>query len=130
MTDARGPWNEVGDRLGALALKLKLHAQEELSEERRAEATSAVLRFTATIQGAVEALGDAARDPAVKADAKAAGEAFTTAVTATVDEVLKVFRSPTAASPPGGDPPPADPPAAGGEPGSASGPGSNGGPAA
>lgn len=117
MADARGPWNEVGDRLGALALKLKMHAQEELSEERKAEATSAVLRFGATIQGAVEALGDAARDPAVKADAKAAGEAFTTAVTATVDEVLKALRSTSSAAPPGAETPPAAPPPAGGEPG-------------
>jgi len=97
----------VGDRLGALALKLKLHAQEELSEQRAAEATSAVERFGATIQGAIDALGDTARDPAVKQDAKAAGEALTTAVNATVDEVLRVLRPPTTGSPPGaeGSPP-------------------------
>jgi hypothetical protein len=106
MADERAPWNEVGDRLGALALKLKLHAQEELSEERKAEARSAVERFGATIQGAIDGLGDAARDPAVKEDAKAAGEALSRAVTVTVEEVLKAFRPP----PP---PPPADPPKAG-----------------
>ncbi len=105
MADERGPWNEVGDRLGALALKLKLHAQEELSEERKAEARSAVERFGVTIQGAVEALGDAARDPAVKQDAKAAGAALTTAVNATVGEVLKVLRAPPPANPPDAGPP-------------------------
>jgi len=94
MADARGPWNDVGDRLGALALKLKLHAQEEMTEERKAEARSAVERFGATIQGAIDGLGDAAKDPAVKEDAKAAGEALSTAVNATVNEVLKAFRSP------------------------------------
>lgn len=98
MADAKGPWNEVGDRLGALALKLKLHAQEELSEERKAEAQSAMERFGASIQGAVDALGDAVRDPAVKEDAKAAGQALSTAVTATVDEVLKAVRRPPSGS--------------------------------
>ena len=102
MADARGPWNEVGDRLGALALKLKLHAREEMSEERKAEARSAVERFGATIQGAIDGLGDAARDPAVKEDAKAAGDALSTAVTATVEEVLKAFR-PAPPSPPKSD---------------------------
>ncbi len=92
MTDARGPWNDVGDRLGALALKLKLHAQEEMTEERKTEARTAVERFGATIQGAIDGLGEAARDPAVKEDAKAAGEALSTAVSATLDEVLKAFR--------------------------------------
>jgi hypothetical protein len=104
MTDARAPWNEVGDRLGALALKLKLHAQEELSEERKAEAQSAVERFGATIQGAIDGIGDAARDPAVKEDAKAAGQALSTAVSATVDEVLKAFRpSPAGTAEPADD---------------------------
>ena len=102
MADAREPWHQVGDRLGALALKLKLHAQEEMSEERKAEARSAVERFGATIQGALDGLGDAARDPAVKEDVKAAREALSDAVSATVDEVLKTFRSP----PP--DPPKSD----------------------
>lgn len=100
MADARGPWNDVGDRLGALALKLKLHAQEELSEERKTEARSAMERFGSTIQGALDGLGDAARDPAVKEDAKAAGEALSAAVTATLDELKKSFRSP----PPGPKP--------------------------
>lgn len=85
MADARGPWNDVGDRLGALALKLKLHAQEEIGEERKAEARSAVERFGATIQGALDGLGDAVKDPAVKEDAKAAGAALSTAVSATVE---------------------------------------------
>lgn len=122
MAEARGPWNDVGDRLGALALKLKLHAQEELSEERRAEARSAFERFGTTIQGAIDGLGDAVRDPAVKEDAKAAGEALSTAVSATVEEVRKAFRPPPSTDPPkadprpaAGDPPPApaDPPTAG-----------------
>ena len=114
MADARGPWNEVGDRLGALALKLKLHAQEEMSEERKAEAKSAVERFGATIQGAIDALGDAARDPAVKEDAKAAGAALTSAVNATVEEVLKVLRPPAASTPPAPDAPQEDrPPSSG-----------------
>ena len=113
MADAKTPWNEVGDRLGALALKLKLHAQEEISEERKAEARTAVERFGATIQGAIDALGDAVRDPAVKEDAKAAGHALSTAVTATVEEVLKAVRRPSSEAP-GGDSGPAPDPTDGG----------------
>lgn len=104
MAEARGPWNDVGDRLGALALKLKLHAQEEISEERKAEARSAVERFGATIQGALDGLGDAVKDPAVKEDAKAAGEALSAAVSATIEEVMKAFRK----SPPPPDAPKGD----------------------
>ena len=104
MADERGPWNEVGGRLGALALKLKLHAQEELSEERKAEARSAVERFGVTLQGAFDALGDAARDPAVKQDAKAAGAALTAAVNTTVAEVLKVLKTPPSNPPDAGEP--------------------------
>lgn len=103
MADTRGSWNEVGDRLGALALKLKLHAEEEISEERKAEARSTVERFGATIQGAIDGLGDAAKDPAVREDAKSAGEALSTAVNATVEEVLKAFRSPPPPAPPKSD---------------------------
>lgn len=99
MADERGPWNDVGDRLGTLASKLRLHAQEEISEERKAEARSAVEHVGATIQGAIEGLGEAARDPAVKDDARAAGEALTIAVTSTLDEVLKAFRSTPPPSP-------------------------------
>jgi hypothetical protein len=104
MADARGPWNEVGDRLGALALKLKLHAQEEMSEQRKADARSAVERLGASVQGAIEGISDAAKDPAVKEDAKAAGEALTNAVNATLDELRKAFRSDAA---PGGNAEPA-----------------------
>ena len=105
MADARGPWNEVGDRLGALALKLKLHAQEEMSEQRKAEARAAVERFGASIHGAIEGIGDAARDPAVKEDAKAAGQALTTAVNATLDELRKAFGQAEPAAPAAPPPP-------------------------
>lgn len=114
MADAKSPWDEVGDRLGALALKLKLHAQEEISEERKAEARTAVERFGATIQGAIDALGDAVRDPAVKEDAKAAGQALSGAVTATVEEVLKAVRRPSSEPPGGAASATSDPTASGG----------------
>ena len=114
MADARGPWNEVGGRLGALALKLKLHAQEEITEERKAEAKSAVERFGATNQGAIDGLGDAAKDPAVKEDVKAAREALSTAVTATVEEVLKAVRRPSSEGSAGAPGPASEPTESGG----------------
>lgn len=93
MTDARTAWAEVGDRLSALCLKVKLHAEEELSDEEVTAATG-VDKLKATIQEAVDALGDAYEDEAVRADARAMATAFVDALDATLKDVReRVARS-------------------------------------
>ena len=69
MTDTRTAWADVGDRLSALCLKLKLHAEEELTDDDVREA-SGIDRLRAVIEQTAEAMGDAYEDEAVRSDAK------------------------------------------------------------
>jgi hypothetical protein len=92
MTAARDAWKEVGDRLTALGLKLKLHAEEELSDrdddDRDADAWA---RLRSAFEEVAEALGDASRDPAVRADVRSALDALGDAANATVAEIRQAM---------------------------------------
>ena len=83
MTELRDAWTDVADRLSALGLKVKLHAEEELSDPDR-EVTDACGRVRSAVEEIADALGDASRDPAVRADVRAVADALATAVTETV----------------------------------------------
>lgn len=85
MADPKKAWADVGDALSALGLKLKLHTKQELSEEDE-EFTSALKRLAATVDDIFDGLGNAARDPAVREDAKSVAQSFAGAVDATIDE--------------------------------------------
>jgi hypothetical protein len=85
MADPKKAWSDVGDALSALGLKLKLHTEQERSEEDK-EFTSALQRLAGTVDDIFDALGNAARDPAVKEDARSVAQAFAGAVDATIDE--------------------------------------------
>ena len=85
MTDAKSAWEAVGDKLSSLGLKLKLHAEEEASDDSK-EFTSALDRLTASINDVFDGLSNAARDPAVRDDARGIASAFADAVNATIDE--------------------------------------------
>ena len=82
--DARSAWQDVADRLEALALKFQLHAEEELSDDDRT-VKSAFDRLGAAVQDAVGAVNDAVRDPAVRDDAREAFSALSRAITKTFD---------------------------------------------
>ena len=82
MADPKKAWGDVGDALSALGLKLKLHAEQELSEDDK-EFTSALQRLAGTVDDIFDGLGNAARDPAVKDDARSVAQAFAGAVDAT-----------------------------------------------
>lgn len=85
MADPKKAWADVGDALSALGLKLKLHTKQELSAEDE-EFTSALKRLAATVDDIFDGLGNAARDPAVKDDARSVAKSFAGAVDATIDE--------------------------------------------
>jgi hypothetical protein len=82
----------VTDRLSALALKLKLHANEELSDE---DLTSKVGfdKVRAVINEAMDGIQSAYEDEAVRADARDARDAFLDAVDATVRDIERRLRS-------------------------------------
>lgn len=86
MADPKKAWGDVGDALSALGLKLKLHTEQERSEEENKEFTSALQRLAGTVDDIFDALGNAARDPAVKDDARGVAQAFAGAVDATIAE--------------------------------------------
>ena len=73
MTEQSNQWSEVGERLEALALKLKLHFEQT---GRREEIPDAVERLRSSVSEAFEAAGNAVRDDAVKADVREAGRLF------------------------------------------------------
>jgi hypothetical protein len=85
MIDMRSAWTEVADHLTALGLKLKLHAKEELSDQ--GAESDALPRIRAALGALTDALGDASRDPAVRADLREVADAVVGAVNTTVDEV-------------------------------------------
>jgi hypothetical protein len=92
MADAKKAWSDVGDRLSALGLKLKLHTEEERSEGDD-DGGSGLEKLKRSINEVLDAIGDAARDPAVRDDAKSVGTAFADAIDATVEEARAKLRS-------------------------------------
>ena len=78
--------------MSALGLKLKLHAEQEMSEDDK-EVTSALERLTAVVNDIFEGVGSAARDPAVRDDARNVAQAFAGAVDATIAEARSRFKA-------------------------------------
>lgn len=85
-------WERVADRVSALALKLKLHADQELSS---AELTSKVGfdKARAVVNEALDGIQAATEDDAVRADARDARDAFLDALDATVRDIERRVRS-------------------------------------
>jgi len=85
MADPKKAWSDVGDALSALGLKLKLHAEQETSDDHK-EFTSALERLTGTVNDIFDGVGSVARDPAVRDDARNIAQAFAGAIDATIEE--------------------------------------------
>lgn len=92
MTDTTTAWAEVGDHLSAFCLKLKLHAEEELSDEEVA-AKSGLDKLRAAIDEAVAAAQEAYEDEAVRSDARAVGRSVVDAIDVTLRDVRERFSS-------------------------------------
>lgn len=93
MADAKQAWNEVGERLSALGLKLKFHTEEELSKDDDEAASTNAAKLKQSISEFFDAMGDAARDPAVREDAKSVANAFASAIDATIEQAKRSFKS-------------------------------------
>lgn len=95
MTTPQQAFNDAADRLSALALKLKMHFEEERDGETREAMKDAFNRFGAAIEDAVKAVGDAAKDEGVRNDAKEAarsvGDAFMTVFSQVGNEIRGAF---------------------------------------
>jgi len=84
-------WSEVGERLEALALKLKLHFEQARDEE----AADALGRLRKDIEDAFEAAGNAVKDEAVRADAREVGRLFGDALATTLEKFGDEIRNAT-----------------------------------
>ena len=85
MTNPQEAWAEATDRLSALALKLKLHTEEELAEA-GISGDEIVEKLGTAIRSAAEALSDAGHDDAIRQDLRDVGAAIADAVRVTVQE--------------------------------------------
>jgi hypothetical protein len=89
MTDVGRRWSEVGERIEALALKLKLHFEQAGRPE---EATDPLRKVKEAVTDAFEAAGNAVRDDAVKADVRATGVLFLDALSASLAKAAERLR--------------------------------------
>lgn len=92
MNDATAGWNELGNRLSALGLKLKLHWGQAQSDDDEA-AQAALRRLADAIEDAFDAVGNAAKDPAVQDDVRQTGQALLDALSASFAEVSDGLQS-------------------------------------
>jgi hypothetical protein len=91
MADTRTAWGEVGDHLSALLLKLKLHAEEELSDD-DVRQRSGLDKLGAVIEETAEAISDAYDDEAVRSDARNLANAFVDALDTTIRDAQERMR--------------------------------------
>jgi hypothetical protein len=91
MTETKHAWQEVGERFEALALKLKLHLEEERADRDDVEDSDALRealeRATAALEDVFDALGDAADDVAVKSDLRELAGSFGSALETTLNDL-------------------------------------------
>ena len=93
MTTSKEAWIEVGNRLSSLGLKLKLHAQEELSGE-GVNLRGGVDQLAQAVKETFDGLGDAVKDPAVREDVRATIDRLADALRATLDDLRSGVRLP------------------------------------
>ena len=95
MTDARASWNEVGDQLNQLGLKLPLHFEQAAAEGREDEAKvkEALEAVGDAVEQAFDTLGAVTRDEAVRDDVKDVGRSVVDALDVTLSELGERFRS-------------------------------------
>ena len=112
--ETKRAWDDVGAGCTELGGKLKTHF-EQVRQDDDAQATEALRKLVDAVGDAFEAVGHAARDPGMRAEARKVAGTLTNALGATFadmgDEVRKVFKRDAA---PGETPPPGDGPAGGG----------------
>jgi hypothetical protein len=110
MSDVGSRWSEVGERIEALALKLKLHFEQTGGGE---AATEPLQKMRDSVNDAFEAAGNAVRDDAVKADVRETGRLFLDALSASLAKAAESLRDKTDTTPespkPSIDTKPADP---------------------
>lgn len=81
-------WNEVGDRLGSLGLKLKYHAEQAVGTE-GGTVNDALDGIRDAIEEAFAALRGVVTDPAIRDDVKSVADGVAQAIATTLREGLE-----------------------------------------
>ncbi len=98
MSDPKQAWNDVGDRLEALALKLQMHLTQETSEheahdeEHRGEIVGALDRLGEAFEGVFEAVENASKDEGIRSDINDAARSTVDALTSTFGDLADGIR--------------------------------------
>ncbi len=87
-TNTDSGWNEVGDRLGSLGLKLKYHAEQAAGAE-GTTVNDALDNIREAIEDAFAALRGVVTDPAIRDDVKSVADGVAQAISSTLREGLK-----------------------------------------
>ncbi len=91
-TDVKMAWSRVGDKLSALGLKLKLHAEQEFADD-DTEVKDALKRLADAFEDTANAIGNASTDKAVQRDVSEAGRRFVEAVSTTVNQAASGLKA-------------------------------------
>ncbi len=105
MGDIGSAWKDTGERFAALGASLKAHYDTERDTDAamaKRDLGEAARRFAGAVQEAVDALGAAAKDPAVQEDVRRVGTSLAEALAASFAEVTSDLRRMADATP-GGD---------------------------
>jgi len=87
--DIRRAWAIVGGELASLGLKLKLHAEQEFSNDDLRESEAMIERIGEAVEAAVDAVENAVDDPAVREDLAEAGRSLADALSVTIKEASR-----------------------------------------
>ncbi len=90
--EIRRAWGHVGDELASLGLKLKLHAEQEFSDDDVWESEAVIERIGEAVEAAVDAVENAVGDPAVRDDLAEAGRRLADALSVTIAEATRQIR--------------------------------------
>lgn len=89
MTNSKEAWDEVGNRVAALGLKLKLHYEQAESDE----VQTALRKLGDALDSAFEAVGSAVKDPAVRDDAIGVGKSLVDALGVSLQDAGEELRA-------------------------------------
>jgi hypothetical protein len=94
MSDAKGAWDEVGNRFGDLAGRLKeqYDARSAFGASANEKIDDAVRTLARALDDTITAIGDTLRDPATRDDVKQAANAVGNAIATSFTEIAEQIR--------------------------------------
>jgi hypothetical protein len=84
----KGAWRELGGKMEALGLKLKLHFEQTND----GDAKDALGKIKEGVQEAFEAAGNAVKDDAVRGDVREAGKLLADALSETINKATDAVK--------------------------------------